>query len=302
MPGVFSLPEDGKSTPKYNGACIYLILSPNGKPYTGQTKTFQKRMRDHKSNGKLAWINHAKWQANKGKKKVAAISFAIHKYGWENMEIIILEKLFVWDQLLLDQREQYFIRFYDTFLSGYNSDEGCNLCTSHPWSEERKAKMSKPVTSCKIKKEYTDGTQLVNFVSYASAADAERKTGVCNVNISQCCLKKNKSAGGRFWHFTKDDDLEGEHVVPRIGDIPRPPRHKRAIFSESPGGEKKLHKGISAAARTLSESTGKKFNHRNISACCNSKRTHHHKYKFYFATSEMIAEYKQNTKKRKRDE
>ena len=72
MPVVFSLPEDGKSTPKYNGACTYLICSPDGTPYVGQTKKFRKRMRDHKSDGKRAWINHAKHQAGKRKYKVSA--------------------------------------------------------------------------------------------------------------------------------------------------------------------------------------------------------------------------------------
>ena len=89
---VFSLPEDGKKTPKYNGACTYLICSPDGKPYVGQAKKFRKRMCTHKSKGKLAWINHAKHQAGKRKNKVCAISFAINKHGWENMEITILQK------------------------------------------------------------------------------------------------------------------------------------------------------------------------------------------------------------------
>ena len=177
MPGVFSLPENGKSTPKYNGVCTYLILSPKGKPYVGQTKTFRKRMNSHKSKAKFACINHEKWKAGKHN-RVCAIHFAINKYGWENMEIIILEKYFVWDQLFLDKREQYFIRFYDSFKNGYNENKGGNG-GGHPTSEEAKAKIgaantnntyaAKPVTSREIKKEYSDGTQLVNFVFYASA-------------------------------------------------------------------------------------------------------------------------------------
>ena len=289
---------------KYNGACIYLIVSPKLRPYVGQAQKFWNRMGKHKSNGKNAGINHEKWKAGKNKHKVCAISFAINKYGWENMHIIILEQYPEWDQELLDEREKHFIRYYDSYKHGYNCNEGGNRNkgpTHH--TAEAKAKISasaqkKPVTSCEIKEDYADGTQLVDFVSYASAAEAESKTGVSNANIANCCQKKKNSAGGRFWHFTKEDELEGLHRVPRIGDVPK--LHKRALFSESPEGVKQLHEGTRAAARTLTELTGKKFDQSTISKCCSGKQTHHHKYKFYFATPEMIAEFKKNTKKRKR--
>jgi len=307
MPAVFSLPEDGKKTPKYNGACIYLIVCPDATPYVGQAQKFQKRMWAHKSDGKLAWIHHAKYQAGKCKNKVCAISFAINKYGWENMEIIILQKYFVWDQQLLDSHEQYFIRFYNSFKNGYNSNEGGNRCKAHPPTEKTKAKISasnmgigaKPVTSCKIKKEYADGTQLVEFVSYASATEAQRQTGVYQGDISKCCLKKRNSVGGRYWHFTEEDELVGEHRVPRIGRMLY--SYKRALFSESPEGVKLLHESTLAAKSTLLKLTGIKFNPGNISNCCNGDRTTHHKYKFYFATPEMIVEFRKIIKKRKRE-
>ena len=226
---------------KYNGACTYLIVAPTLEPYVGQAQKFRKRMRGHKSAGKLAWINHEKWKAGEGN-KVCAISFAINKYGWENMHIIILEQYPEWDQELLDEREKHFIRYYDSYKNGYNCNKGGNGSGPTHHTAETKAKMSarkmgntnkptKPVTSREIKEEYSDGTQLVEFVSYASAAEAEAKTGVDFGNISSCCLKKKNSAGGRFWHFTEEDDLVGEHRVPRIGDIPRPQRHTRKLFS-----------------------------------------------------------------------
>ena len=158
-------------------------------------------------------------------------------------------------------------------------------------TEETRAKLSKPVTSCKILEEYANGTQLVEFVSYASAHEAERKTQVNHGNISNCCLKKNKSAGGFLWFYTEENHPPqiiwvGEHIVPRIGDKPMPgnEQRKRAVISTSPGGEKQRHKSVSAAARTLSKSTGKKFDHSNISKCCSSKykQTHHHGYTFCY--------------------
>ena len=260
----------------------------------------------HKSQGKLAWINHAKHQAGKRKHKVCTISFAINKHGWENMEITILEKYFVWDQFLLDSREQYFIRFYDSFKNGYNSNEGGNRCKAHPCSEEQKAKMSKPVTSCEIKESYANGTQLVKFVQYAGATEAGRKTGISQANITNCCLKKRNSFGGRYWFFTEENHPPqiikvGTIRVPRIGDKPQP--YITALFSESPSGEKQLHESQAAAKSTLSKSTGKKFNIGSIWMCCSSKytRTYHHGYKFWYASDEEIKEFnKEASKKRKR--
>jgi len=311
LPFVFSFPEDGKKKPTYNGACIYLICSLRGKPYVGQAKKFWRRMSSHKSNGKLAWINHAKYQEGKHA-KVAAISFAINKHGWENMEIIILEKYVVWDQQLLDSREQYLIRFYDSFKNGYNSNEGGNRCKAHPCSEETRAKLmghthtpTKPVTSCEIKEEYADGTQLVKFVPYASATEAERQTGVHQGNISACCNKKNKSAGNRFWHFTKEGDLEGTRRVDRIGDMPMlgSEQRKRTVISKSHGGKKQQHEGVNAAGRTLSKLTKKKFNPGTITMCCQGKRTHHHGYTFCYASDEAESDSEETpaapTKKRK---
>ena len=288
------------SLPKYKGTCIYLIIAPNLKPYVGQTIEFRARMCHHKSAGKLAWINHAKWKAGK-RRKVSSISFAINKHGWENMCVTILEKFAVWDQQLLDEREKHFIRFYESFKHGYNETEGGN--SGGPHSEETKAKMSagsmgigaKPVTSREIKEEYANGTQLVEFVCYASAAEAGRQTKMHKSNISKCCLKREgcKSAGNRYWHYTKEDDLVGAHVVPHIGDkpMPAPEQRKRALFSKSPEGVNQLHEGSRAAGRTLSKSTGKKFSQGHISACCLGNGTHHHGYKFWYATPEKIAEF-----------
>jgi group I intron endonuclease len=299
VPPVFSFPEDGKKTPKYNGACIYLICSPNGKPYVGQTKKFRSRMVAHKSNGKLAWIHHAKHQAGKRKNKVCAISFAIHEHGWENMQITILQKYSVWDQQLLDSREQFFIRFYDTFKNGYNCNEGGNRNKGPTkQTEEAKAKMSaahmgigaKPVTSREIKEQFDDGTQLVKFDLYAFAREAAEKTGVAYQHISDCCLGKQKSAGNRFWHHTREGDLEGTRRVDNIGDVPRKGHssHKRAVISTSPTPEhkKQRHQGNNAAARTMSKATGKKFSQGHISNCCQGKRTHHHGYTFCYASDE----------------
>ena len=304
LPFVFSFPEDGENTPKYNGACTYLICSPDGKPYVGQAQKFYKRMVAHKTNGKQAWVNHAKYQAGKRKNKVCPISFAINKHGWENMEIIILEKYVVWDQQLLDSREQYFIRFYDSFKNGYNCNEGGNRCKPPPCSEETKAKLSKPVTSCEIKEEYSDGTQLVKFVQYPSAAEAARQTGILFGDISNAArrIRRRKSAGGRYWFFTKENHPPqiikvGTIRVPRIGHKPGNEKPIISVLRLVGGGAiEQYHISIAEGIKTLS-SPRKTFNNSCICRCCTRERTQHHGYNFRYVTTEKREDFDDDGKR-----
>ena len=53
------------------------------------------------------------------KNKVCAISFAIHEHGWEKHgDYDPAENTLSGISFLLDKREQYFIRFYDSFKNG----------------------------------------------------------------------------------------------------------------------------------------------------------------------------------------
>ena len=310
---VFSIPEDAS----YNGRVVYMFADRLAKGYIGKSVTFKSRVSKHRRDSRAKkdgdWISKSVWNV------------AIRRIGWHNLTLMILE--FVPEEVSLEERERYWIARLNTQdPNGYNSNKGGGGPTKH--TEETKAKMSaaqmgkthteetkakisakkmghtntptKPVTSREIKEEYADSTQLVEFVSYASAHEAERQTRVASTHIAACCNGKQKSAGNRFWHFTEDGDLVGEHKVPSIGDVPKKGHctRKRAVFSKSPGGKKQRHEGSSAAKRTLSKSTGKKFSQGAISACCNGERKSHHGYTFCYASDEE-AENKKNTKKRK---
>ena len=285
---VFSCPEDQG----YHGRVIYMFAGPLGKGYIGKASDAHRRIHGHR--GEAYAKKDGDWKCNSIWKQ------AIRRIGWDNLRVVILE--FVGEDESLEDKERYWIAKMKTQdPSGYNSNKGGGGPTKH--TEEAKAKMSakaekKPVTSREIKEEYADGTQLVEFVSYASSHEAARKTGVDFSHISACCNEKVNSAGNRFWHFTEDGDLVGEHRVDNIGDAPGPSTRKRAVFSTSPGGKKQRHESGKAAKRTLSESTGKTFYAGNISACCSGDRKSHHGYTFCFESDE--AEIK-NTKKRKRN-
>ena len=271
---VFSIPEDAS----YNGRVIYMFSDRLAKGYIGKSVTFKSRVSKHRRDAYAKkdgdWKSKSVWNT------------AIRRIGWHNLTVMILE--FVPEEVSLEERERYWIAKLKTQEPyGYNSNKGGGGVTRH--TEEAKAKMSantekKPVTSREIKEEYADGTQLVEFVLYASAAEAERQTKVDSSHITKCCLEKRKSAGGCFWHFTEEGDLVGEHRVDNI--IVKPHLLARAVFSTSPGGKKQRHEGARAAARTLSRLTKKKFSDSTISACCKGKRTYHHGYTFCYASDE----------------
>ena len=293
---MFSCPEDAS----FNGRVIYKFTSPANKGYVGKSVAFKTRVSNHRTEAYAKkdgdWVKKTKWKQ------------AIRQFGWDNLRLEILER--VPEEVSLDKRERYWIAKLKTkYPNGYNMNKGGGGVIKH--TEETKARMSakadkKPVTSREILESYADGTQLVDFVLYPCAQEAATKTKILRSSISACCNKNRKSAGNRFWHFTKEGDLVGKHEVPSIGDVPMPAsqQRKRAVFSEYPDGKKQLHDGMTAAKHNLFQLTGNKFCIGAISKCCNPKykKTHYKGLKFYYATPQMIAEFeKQNTKKRKRN-
>ena len=90
---------------------IYKITNKiNGKVYIGQSKNITTRWEAHK--------NHAR-----GSLKQSFITNAMRKYGVENFVKEVLEKCKIED---LDERERYWIKYYDSTNreKGYNQSEG----------------------------------------------------------------------------------------------------------------------------------------------------------------------------------
>lgn len=86
---------------------IYELRFPSGKSYVGQTK---KKVGE-------------RWHLHRVRKnKCWYVANAIRKYGWKNVEKIVIERV---SDELLDERERYWIREMKTLKpGGYNLTEG----------------------------------------------------------------------------------------------------------------------------------------------------------------------------------
>lgn len=90
---------------------IYKITNTiNGKSYIGQTI----------QNVKERFYQHCATKCSKAVSNMA-IHRAIKKYGKSNFTVEVIEEI---DSTNLNDRERYWIRYYDSYNNGYNSTEG----------------------------------------------------------------------------------------------------------------------------------------------------------------------------------
>ena len=99
---------------------IYKITNLiNQKVYIGQTvKTIQKRYTQHKNNSNKQYFSQI------------ALYKAFNKYGIENF---ICEEIEEIPNNLLDEREKYWIEYYNSYFDGYNSTLGGRATQLYNW-------------------------------------------------------------------------------------------------------------------------------------------------------------------------
>ncbi len=122
---------------------IYKITSPNGKIYIGQTINKKQR----------------KYHYNKGiYKGQTKLWNNVQKYNWNPVETfeIIEESICGNNKIFLNEREKYWIKYYDSFKNGLNCNEGGYGNTGYIISHETKIKMSE---SAKNKSPMSDETK-----------------------------------------------------------------------------------------------------------------------------------------------
>lgn len=98
---------------------IYMVVNLlNGHKYIGQSKNIKLRFMSHHCTD---YINSNNCCYN------TKFYQALRKYGLDNFAIIILEEC---KEQYLNEREIFYIKYYDTFKNGYNSTSG-----GQNWSE-----------------------------------------------------------------------------------------------------------------------------------------------------------------------
>lgn len=102
---------------------IYKIENKlNNHIYIGQTvKSVKKRFTQHKNNSNKEYFSQI------------VLYKAFNKYGIENFECTEIEEI---PNELLDEREKYWIKYYDSYYNGYNSTLGGREIRLYDWNTE----------------------------------------------------------------------------------------------------------------------------------------------------------------------
>lgn len=146
---------------------IYRYTSPEKKSYIGQTiHTPQQR----------AGVNGRDY------KKCRYFFEAIEKFGFDALTLDILEEC---SNELLDEREQYWIRYYNTvYPNGYNATNG---------GQKNVRTWSKPVY------QFSQKGELIKRYNSLTEAAFENK---CNVaSLSEVCSGRKVTCLGYFWSY-----------------------------------------------------------------------------------------------------
>lgn len=99
---------------------IYKITNnQNNKIYIGQTvKSVEARFQQHKNNYTKPYFSQI------------VLYQAFNKYGIDNFTFEKIEEV---ENNLLDEREKYWIKYYDSYYNGYNSTLGGRLVQLYDW-------------------------------------------------------------------------------------------------------------------------------------------------------------------------
>ena len=198
---------------------VYVHIFPNNKKYVGITK--QKLSR--------------RWSNGNGYKNNSLMENAINKYKWHNIEHKTLYTNL--SKFEAEQKEIELIKEWkcNNYKYGYNILPGGNVSSGmteegkkrislsrlgKKLSEETKKKMSITALNKNYKRPMTEKRK--NFLRlcnnkkimmldknnnilkiFNSIQEAEKELCINNSNISQCCLKKRKTAGGYIWEYFK---------------------------------------------------------------------------------------------------
>ena len=210
---------------------IYLITNKlNNKQYVGKTEyTIIDRWKEHKKNYKSLRDN-------------MPIHKAMFKYGEGYFEICQLEEC---DNSLLNEREKYWIKYYNTYYNGYNATLGGDGAPKYEktkieemWQSGKTISEIEELTGAdrhtvarilklsgintadfkrrsngRVVLQYSlDGKLVARYESITLAAEAMGKNNISN--IKSCCERSHTSAYNYLWKY-EDDQTPIEEFVRR---------------------------------------------------------------------------------------
>lgn len=167
------------------------------KSYIGQSVDIYSRWYDH------TWLLDNKQHNN------SHLVRSWHKYGPNNFKFTIVERC---NEDELNEREIYWVDYYDAYYNGYNQTKGGDGCLGKKWTDEEREKISRAIVQISL-----SGTVVNRFIGIN---DAEEKTGIDHRQIWNCANKHcthmnrngkvyehaNKTAGGYIWVY--EDELD----------------------------------------------------------------------------------------------
>lgn len=166
--------------------CIENVV--NNKKYIGQTYSIKSR------------INQHYYELRNNSHHNSHLQSAWNKYGEDNFTYYVLEYC---NLDLLNEKEKYWIEYYDSFNNGYNLTTGDIGCRGYKHSLEELEKMRKYHNSKSVLQLSHD---LQIIAEWPSASQASKQLGLYKLAIISCCERINhvKSVGGFIWIY-KDE-------------------------------------------------------------------------------------------------
>lgn len=204
----------------------------NGKIYIGQSIDIQRRFQEHKRDNDNCRIHQA-----------------LRKYGIKNFSFEIVEEC---ELSQLDEKEKYWIKYFDSFHNGYNATTGGNQ------------DIIPAIEACKKKVfQYDFDLQLIN--TYNGVREASRQTGIHPSSIGECCRHILQQAGGYIFRYENDPP------------ITKPKLHKKAVIQLTLNNEpiQQFESIKQASVQTHTDST-------SISCVCKGTRKTANGYKWRF--------------------
>lgn len=165
---------------------IYMIRNKNNnKVYVGQTIDIDSRWMQHRSRLK------SKTHENKH------LQSAYDLYGKDAFEYILLEEC---NEEELDEKEIFYIQYYDSYNNGYNQDLGGKGCRGYKHTDEEILKM-RYIQNPKAVLQLDMELNIIN--EWISCSHAGKTLGFSIRSIKACCNRENrqKTIGGYYWIY-----------------------------------------------------------------------------------------------------